>query len=223
METIRQEPERRLLAQRWDYTNCSATVGLIGLLASGAFGVAEGAARRSWRGAIVGLVFGSFVCAVAGAGAGWLGRYVWDWVAPNLDEIPRGMLLQAMMWGSLGTVVGFSMALPTRRVAVMLRCAFATALAGLVSAMLFGILAAHFFPLENIALVVPRGNSRILWTVLTTALMGVLGGWYGCAADTEQVRRFCLNTARGFALAIFPTSSRRAASLSNAVSGGRVD
>ncbi|MGE0606817.1 MAG: hypothetical protein AB7O62_06790 [Pirellulales bacterium] len=179
MREVQRNPDLMRVLRRWEWSNCCATVALIGLMASGAFGLVEGASRRSWRGAGVGLFVGMLAGGLAGAGMGLLGRYVWQLVEHQLEDLQRGILLQAIMWTAVGLAAGACMALPTRRAIVAWRCALACALAGLISALVFGVLAASIFPLDSTEQLVPQGDARILWTMLTTGLMGLIGGWHG--------------------------------------------
>lgn len=174
--------------------NAALSIGFLGALLCGLFGLVEGISRRSLIAPLAGLLLGLFIGAAGGGLAGGAGMSLYhvqfddllgDYLDrnPNIDElrpILQGMLVYAAMWSIVGVAGGLSMSLLSRRPGTMLRSVTGAVIGGVLGGVLYATLEAWAFPLVRDGLVIPRGvQNGLLWALLPTGLIGLLGCWQG--------------------------------------------
>jgi hypothetical protein len=166
---------RRVRAWNWMYG-----YALFGGILSAALSATEGAARRSLIRLLAGLVVGALLGALFGWGAGYAASVIYSGNFLEVDPMIRTMLFQACAWVVLGIGVGLATAAPAGSMRVIGKAVLGAVLGGLISAMLYPILAAYLFPTDHSDRVVPAGlGNRLFWVGLTSGLMGLLLGWQG--------------------------------------------
>lgn len=133
--------------------------------------------RRSWRKAVIGLVVGGLIAAAVSCLGGVLGTIVYGYLKGTAESSPttRTLITHAAMLALLGGGVGvaFGTVLGGRR--AMVSCGAYGFLAGVLSGILWPILAASVLTRSRVDLVVPTESEvALFWIVASSILIGLL-------------------------------------------------
>jgi hypothetical protein len=168
--------EQRALSAAVDVKNALVFVTILGAAVGITMALARAMVTKSWKVA----VFGAITCGLCGALLGALGSYLGytakGYLVTN-EAIPPSVstvIAQAVMLGLLGAGVGLGLGL-TRTGGKALTVATYGLLAGVLAGILYPILAVGILPACNIDLLVPnKSYSQLLWTALSSGLIGLL-------------------------------------------------
>jgi hypothetical protein len=154
-----------------------AAVGLLlGLLATTAFSVAQGAARGFHRS--LGQMAMCVVCGGAGGATAGLVSQLWmNHLLSSTEPMTAAVVVQAAFWGILGAGAGVGVGMFSGSVGGFFRLVFQGVLAGAIFGLVYGVAAAFVFPMDDAERLLPASlANRAAWAVVGTAVLGLLLG-----------------------------------------------
>lgn len=185
-------PEQRALvvaAQlRADRKNIPLAIALLGACVAGGLGLAHGLSRGGAGGAVTGLVAGLVLGGVLGAAGGFISIFAreqlrnWNTLGETGAPDPiksqlHTMALHLPSWIGIALAVGLTAAVVTRDSGRVVRTTGQALVAVVLASVLFPTLSSIVFQLDDLSAVIPGGmGSRLLWSALSAALMGLVIG-----------------------------------------------
>jgi hypothetical protein len=167
--------------------NAELAFGVKGSILGLYFGLAGGLGRRSAVAAGLSGLFGMAAGAAVGIAvpAVVLPGFFWAFNEFDVDELVPGLVMHAVIWGSLGAIAGlaFGMGLGRHR----LRALVGGVVGGIVGATVYQLLGSLVFPLEE----TEQPLSKTWWTraqarLIAGLAMGVAVGWSSILAERTR-------------------------------------
>jgi hypothetical protein len=144
--------------------------------------------HRSWQMLLSGILAGVVLGASGGFLGGWTGHRIRFEDMPIVD-VARNLLEHALTWGLLGAGVGLAVALPSGRVSLLGKALVGAALAGVVAAAGYVVIAAILFPSYGVEGIASADQGiRLAVFCLNGMLMGAFIG-VACAPAKNQLVR----------------------------------
>ncbi len=159
-----------------DRKNLLVTFALAGAVMGLAFGLVEGIARRSWAGAIRGILGGVALGCLFGLGGGWVTGFASDRLKVFAAVEDDHKIIFALLagWALTGIGVGWGAGLSPLRGRTMAKAALAGFAGGLVGGAVYVPLVTFLAPGVDTARLIPESLiGKLYWVAFPAALMGI--------------------------------------------------
>jgi len=126
-------------------------------------------ARIIWGGLVAEVIAG-----VIALGAAVVGIGIHDGLELQDHRVGKTIIVQGAMFAIFGLGIGLAIGIPTLRPRLVITCVAGCLIGGMLTALIFPVVASTLLPNSNIDFLVPESRvGRLLWVGLTTGLIGL--------------------------------------------------